>query len=67
MQAIFPILEEDGKIELKAELNKIFRTVKYKNHDYSFHSHTIEIIKRPPMISLEEYISRHKKVGETKN
>jgi len=60
MQAIFPILEEDGKIELTTELSKTFRTVKYRNHDYSFHSSTVEVIKRPPMITLEEYVACHK-------
>lgn len=58
MQAIYSLLEEDDKIELKVALNKTFRTVKYKDHNYSFHSDPVEVIKRPPMISLEEYVSR---------
>ena len=63
MQAIYALLEEDGMIEVKADLNKTFRTVKHSNHDYSFHSRKIEIIKRPPMISIEEYLDRHHKKG----
>lgn len=67
MQAIYALLEEDGKVELKTELNKTFRTVKYKDSDYSFLSDQIEVKKRPSMISIEEYVNRHQRNRETEN
>ncbi len=62
MQAIYSLLEEDDKVKLKVELNKTYRTVKHKDHDYSFHSDSIDVKKRPPMISLEEYVSCHNRL-----
>lgn len=67
MQAMYALLEEDGKVELKTELNKTFRTVKHDNHDYSFLTNEIEVKKRPPMISIEEYANGHQRNRETEN
>lgn len=66
MQAIYALLEEDEKVELKTELNRTFRTVKHNDKTYSFHSDTVNVIKRPPVISLGEYLSRHRKNREAK-
>ncbi len=67
MQAIYALLEEDGKLQLTTNLNKTFRTVKHFDHEYSFHSSHVEILKRPPMITVPEYLARHPKKREALN
>jgi glucosyl-3-phosphoglycerate synthase len=67
MQAIYALLEEDHKLELKTDLNKTFRTVKHVDHQYSFHSSRVEVKKRPPMITIPEYVARHGKKREVRN
>lgn len=67
MQTIYSLLEENQKVEIKGDLNKVFQTVSYENHNYSLLSEKIEVIKRPPMASLEEYISHRRRLEKSRS
>ncbi|MCG2795612.1 MAG: glucosyl-3-phosphoglycerate synthase [Actinomycetia bacterium] len=52
MKAIFRRLDDDGKIELKTELETVYNTVRFTEDEYALEPVEIEVIERPPMETL---------------
>lgn len=62
LQAVFRLLEEDGKIDLSSEPNKVFHMVAFKDGEYAFRERQIEVAKRPPMNTVPEYLEHRRKL-----
>ncbi len=61
-QAVFQLLDEDNKIRLLTRLNKVLRTVKYREGTYTLVDNEIRIAKRPPINSVPEYTAYRKQL-----
>lgn len=55
MQAIFRKLDDDGKISLKTGLEMVYNTIQYSDGAYTMQPTDIEVIERPPMVTVPAY------------
>ncbi|TET55083.1 MAG: glucosyl-3-phosphoglycerate synthase, partial [Actinobacteria bacterium] len=55
IQAIFELLQEDGKLTLGTDINQIFQLVGCDNGKCEIEAKKVEVVKRIPMIEIEEY------------
>lgn len=60
MQAAFQRLEEDKKVKLKVELNRVMQIIKRNEEGYYMMKKVIKEIERPPMITIKEYQEKRK-------
>lgn len=58
LQCVFRRLEEDGKLSLKEEPGSVYNTVRFEEGAYRLEPRSIEVIERPPMVSIPEYQGR---------
>lgn len=58
MQAAFRRLAEEGKLALMDELETVYNAVKREGAEYALEPVDIELVERPPMGSISEYIDR---------
>lgn len=59
LQAIFQRLASDGKISLNTGLARVYNTIRRDGGRYAIDPVEIEVIERPPMITVPEYRKRH--------
>ncbi|HAW60535.1 MAG TPA: glucosyl-3-phosphoglycerate synthase [Actinobacteria bacterium] len=62
LQAVFQLLKEDGKIDLSSMPNKVFHMVGFKDGEYAFRERRIEVVKRPPMNTVPDYLEHRRKL-----
>jgi len=62
LQAIFKKLETYDKLETKIEGNSTFNQIDYINKEYIMAPMKLEEQERPPIVEIEKYISRKKKI-----
>lgn len=59
LQAIFQRLSSDGKISLNTGLARVYNTIRRDGGRNAIDPVEIEVIERPPMITVPEYRKRH--------
>lgn len=55
MQGLFKRLDEDGKIDLKAEPGTVYNAVRRKGAKYEIEPISISVVERPPMGTIKRY------------
>jgi glucosyl-3-phosphoglycerate synthase len=53
LQAVFELLQEDGKITLDTDISKVLQTITCENGHCGIEASEIEIVKRPPMKEIK--------------
>jgi glucosyl-3-phosphoglycerate synthase len=55
LEALFMLLERDGRIELRVPYSPVMQTVARSDHSYRLLPHELEVVARPPIIEVAEY------------
>jgi glucosyl-3-phosphoglycerate synthase len=55
LEALFMLLERDGRIELRVPYSPVMQTVARVDHGYHLVPHELEVVARPPIIEVPEY------------
>lgn len=64
LQTFLNRVDESQKIELKQELNQLYRTIIASGDDHYLEDHDLPEIERSPMIEIEQYREKHGKAPE---
>jgi glucosyl-3-phosphoglycerate synthase len=59
MQAVFKRLHDEGRISLREQPCTAYNSIYYKHGRYGIKSRDIQVIERPPLNTLEEYLRIH--------
>ena len=60
LQAVFKRLDSDGKVALKSEFETVYNTIKRKGGKYLVEEIEIQVVERPPMVTISDYLGRGK-------
>ncbi|MFH1149682.1 MAG: glucosyl-3-phosphoglycerate synthase [Actinomycetota bacterium] len=63
MQAVFKRLESDGKLALKAEPRTVYNTIERTDGDYAIRKVPVNIVERPPALTVSSYEKRGERTG----
>lgn len=55
LEALFMLLERDGRIELRVPYSPVMQTVCRTDHSHRLTPHELEVVARPPIIDVAEY------------
>jgi len=58
LQAVFKRLDSDDKVELKSEPETVYNAIKREGGKYLVKETEINVVERPPMMTIEEYRKR---------
>ncbi|MBK5094028.1 MAG: hypothetical protein JJE48_11010, partial [Actinobacteria bacterium] len=65
LQAVFKRLDSDGKVALKSEFETVYNTIKRKGGKYLVEETEIQVVERPPMVTISDYLERGKQGGSS--
>ncbi|MBE0429274.1 MAG: glucosyl-3-phosphoglycerate synthase [Thermoleophilia bacterium] len=64
MQAVFKRLNEEDRLLMKEHPSTSYHSIHYREERYGLEAREIEVIERPPLVSLEEYRRLHPPAGK---
>lgn len=59
MQAVFQRLNEEGRLVIKDHPATVYHSIFFREERYGLEERQIEVIERPPLVTLEEYRRLH--------